>query len=54
MSKTVAGAILGLSNLLMAPLKARRRWLVRARVVERFCQEIPVATDLGSRLIQIQ
>jgi FkbM family methyltransferase len=48
MSKTIASAILGFSNLLMAPLKARRRWLVRARVVERFCQDIPVATDLGA------
>ena len=47
MSKKIAGAILGLSHLLMAPLKARRRWLVRARVVERFYQDIPVETDLG-------
>jgi len=47
MSKKVAGAILGLSNLLMAPLKARRRWLVRARAVEGFYQDISIETDLG-------
>ena len=47
MSKTIARAILGLSNLLMAPLNARRRWLVRARAVEGFYQDIPVETDLG-------
>jgi FkbM family methyltransferase len=47
MSKKVASAIFGLSNLLMAPLKTRRRWLVKARTIEGFYQDIPVETDLG-------
>lgn len=53
MSKTVVGTILGLSNLLIAPLKARRRWLVKARTVERFYQDIPVETDLGTLMFHI-
>jgi hypothetical protein len=48
MSKTIARAILGLSSLLMSPLKAWRRWLARARVLEGFYQDISVETDLGA------
>jgi hypothetical protein len=47
MSHSIARAILGVTNLLMVPLKTRRRWLVRARTIEKFYQDIPVETDLG-------
>ena len=53
MSKTVAGAILALSNLLTRPLKAQRRWLAKARVIEGFYQNIPVETDRGTLLFHI-
>ena len=36
MSHSIARAILGVTNLLMVPLKTRRRWLVRARTIEKF------------------
>ncbi|NQU58109.1 MAG: FkbM family methyltransferase [Rhodospirillales bacterium] len=48
MSKGISAAILGFSELMMAPLKARRRWLVRALAIEGFYQDIPVKTDLGT------
>jgi hypothetical protein len=47
MSHSIARAILGVTNLLMVPLKTRRRWLVRARTIEKFYQDMPVETDLG-------
>jgi len=47
MSHSIARAILRVTNLLMVPLKTRRRWLVRARTIEKFYQDIPVETDLG-------
>lgn len=48
MSKTVSRLIHGFSELLMLPMKARRRWLAKARTIEGFYQDVTIDTDRGA------
>ena len=53
MSKTISRTIHGFANLLMAPMKVRRRWLARARTIEGFYQNVPISTDRGTLMFHI-